>query len=213
MLYNGQTLVHKKTNKLARLNHDREASMWAWNIGKKTAFISENGKKFADDISNYTHIKDELGQPYAHPPKEGQFVDETAKKYLISKAELAKMRRKKLEELEADILDRMAGNVKMNSCIIRGGVKRTYSCDVPKKMVHCPFSDVYPLFRDYFMKRRGAGPLYRSWSSISKRYVDGPMVFRHTDGQVWIYEYSLSELKVIEPGSISTLSSWGGLAS
>jgi hypothetical protein len=155
MLCNGQTLVHKKTNKLVRLD-PVPGSAWAWHINKKTAFISEDGTKFLDDIKNYTNIVDELGQPYAHPPKEGQFVDESAKKYLVSKAKLAKMKQKKLLELEADILDRMAGNVKMNSCIIEGGVRRTYSCDYPKKRVHCPFPGIYSTFRDYFMKRRGA---------------------------------------------------------
>lgn len=202
MLSNGQTLVHKKTKELARMVPE-PGERWAWNIGKNTVFISKEGTEFIDDINNYTHIKDELGQPYAHPPKEGQFVDETAKKYLVSKAELAKMRRKKLKELEADILDRMAGNVRMQSCITNGK-KRTYSCDYPKIMVHCPFPGIYATFRNYFLERRKAVPLYRSWCSITKKYTDGPMVFRHTDGQLWIYEYHLSELKVIEEGSLFT---------
>ena len=204
MLSTGQTLVHKKTKKLARLNPNREASMWAWNIGKKTAFISENGEKFTDDISNYTHIEDELGRPYAHPPKEGQFVDESAKTYLVSKTKLAKMRQEKLKELEAGILDRMAGNIKMSSCTENGKL-RTYSCDSPKKRVHCPFPGIYAIFYSYFMERRKAVPLYRSWCSIKKKYIPGPMAFRHTDGQLWIYERQGLELKVVEEGSINML--------
>jgi hypothetical protein len=90
----GQTLVHKKEGFLARLA-TRDDGPWAWDIGKNTAMVLENGTKVAYDINEFTHISDEFGMPYAESPEKGQFVDISAKKYLVSKAKLAKMRKEK----------------------------------------------------------------------------------------------------------------------
>lgn len=203
MLANGQTLKHKETNRLVRLD-PTPGQTWAWDISKKTAFIAENGTKFIDNINNYTHIEDELGRPYFNMPKEGQFVDESAKKYLVSEEKMAKMRKKKLKEWEAKVLDRMAGNVKMFTYTCNGKPKTT-TCDSAKKSVHCPFADGSKsfLFRDFFLKHRKAIPLYKEWNSIKKEYLDGPMIFRHTDGQMWMYDERVSNLAVIEEGSIN----------
>jgi hypothetical protein len=206
MYFNGQTLVHKKTRKLARLVPKESTSQWAWDIDENTLFIDKKGILFEDDIENYECIKDELGRPYSKQPAKGQFVDESAEKYLVSKKELAKMKKKKLIEWEAEILNRMAGNVETNSFIVNGKIKK-YSCESPKKSVHCPFADgsLSTLFEDFFLKRRHAVPLYKVWNSIVKRYVPGPMVFRHTDGQLWLYDYRLSELRVVMENSINIL--------
>lgn len=53
------------------------------------------------------------------------------------------------------------------------------------------------------LKHKHTNPLYREWNSIKKEYMDGPMVFRHTDGQLWIYDRIVHELTVIEEGSIN----------
>jgi len=208
MLANGQTLRHKKTNQLARLDPE-PGERWAWNIGKKTAFVAEDGTKFVDDINNYAHVEDELGRPYFKQPAKGQFVDESAKKYLVSKKKLARMRQKRLEEWEAKILYRMDHDGPKPVVEIVGKIKTTryplHSSDVGGKYVQCPFADGgdSSLFRDFFLKRRGAVPLYEKWNSIRKEYMPGPMVFRHTDGQLWIYDRMMSELVIIEVGSIN----------
>lgn len=203
MLSNGQTMRHKETNKLARLD-PVPGETWAWDIGKKTAFVAKDGTKFIDDIGNYTHVEDELGRPYSRMPAEGQFVDESAEKYLISAKKLAEMRQKKLKEWEAEVLDRMENGGPKPYTEIIAGVKTTiyprHCCDVAGKSVHCPFADGSDslLFRKFFLANRGATSLYEKWGSVLKKYVSGPMVFRHTDGQIWIYNEQLSELVVIK---------------
>lgn len=189
MYSNGQTLRHKRTNELVRLAPSG-GSDWAWNIGKNTTLIREDGSKFFDDIINYTHIEDELGRPYAKQPKEGQFVDESAKKYLISKREKMRMRKKKLLEWEAKVLKAMKEGEGQSFC-------------TAGKEVHCPFADGSRsyLFGKFFLQRRKARPLYRYWNGIKKGFTDGPMVFHHTDGQVWMYDRS-DTLYVMESASI-----------
>ena len=196
MLSNGQTLKHKKTNKLVRLG----------DVGKETIFIAEDGTKFVDSISNYTYVEDELGRPCGGCPAEGQFVDESLKKYLVSKEELLAMREKKLKEWESYILARMSGKlIKYHVKEYKGGKWHSHSSDVAGKLVTCPFADGArsQLLEDFFLKRRKAVPLYRIWSSIRKEYLPGPMVFRHTDGQLWIYNNIMSELTVIEENSMN----------
>jgi len=197
MFINGQTLVHKETNKLVRL--DPGPDDWDWNINKKTAFISEDGTKFADNISNYTHVRDELGRPYNHLPGKGQFVDESVKKYLVDDKQLSKMRQKKLKEWEAEILDRMSGNIKTFT-YFDDGKPKTHSSDSARKTVHCPFADgsFSSIFRDFFLRRRKAVPLYKTWNGIFKKYINGPMVFKHTDGKLWIYDPHMNNLAAIK---------------
>jgi len=190
MYYNNQTLKHKKTNKLARLvPHSK--STWAWDIGERTPFIGEDGKEFLGNICDYTHIEDELGRPYSKQPKEGQFIDESAKKYLVNKYEKLKMRKKKLLEWEKKVL----GVMKKGDTIIKGQVRKRGS-------VLCPFADgsQSTLFRRFFLKRRKAIPLYKYWNSIRKEYVNGPVSFTYKK-EVWVYHSNLSELCLIKPGS------------
>jgi len=212
MLANGQTLIHKKTKKLARLIPERTGSAWAWPVSKKTPFVDEAGNEFVDDINNYACIRDEFGKPYFKQPKEGQFIDESAKKYLVSEEEFAEMRQKIMEECEKAVLSRMAGNIKMHlSKLNADGTKEYSSFDCPKKSVSNPFwiggSAIY-VFRDFFLKRRGAVPLYREWVSLCGKgeFRDGKMVFRHTDGQIWMHDSPhMNNLVVIEEGSIQVV--------
>lgn len=90
MFVSGQTLRHKETDELVRLDPQPCDTMWAWSIGKKTAFIKKDGAKLIDDINNYTHVTDELGRPYSRQPEPGQFVDESAENHLVSKIKTAK---------------------------------------------------------------------------------------------------------------------------
>jgi hypothetical protein len=215
MYANGQTLVHKKTRKLARIAPELGGSQWAWSISKNTSLVAKDGTWFVGDIKDYECIKDELGRPYYKPPAEGQFVDESAERYLVSKSKLAKMKKKRLEEWEAEILDRMAHGGPGPTVKTIEGLKTTSypktAFDTAGKRVHCPFTDGNrsTVFHDYFMKRRKAVPLYREWNYFRKEYQPGPMVFRHSDGQLWMYNRSTSELVTIEPGSINI--PWGGL--
>jgi hypothetical protein len=208
MLMNGQTLRHRKTGKLARLDPSPNTT-FAWNIGKETAFIAEDGTKFIDDSKDYTHIEDELGRPYANAPEQGQFVDESAKKYLVSEKELLKMRQKRLEQWEAEVLHRMEhggepDEVRVDPDGTRHIKHGKHSCDVAGKMVLCPFSDGSRslLFEKFFLKHRKAVPLFKKYEKFTKDgWRDGPMVFRHTDGQFWLYDSHLNRLIVIRSNS------------
>lgn len=192
MLGIGQTLRHKVTNDLVRLDPQPGDGPWAWDVGKKTALISRDGTKFIDDINNYTNIVDELGRPYAKQPKPGQFVDESAEKYLVSKAKMAKMRKKRLEEWEAELLYRMEN----------GGPKPN-SSDIAGRFINNPFADGgwSGLFEKFFLKRRNAKPLYRYYGSIKKKFVDGPFVFRYK-GKQWIYRHIVGDLVVMKFGPL-----------
>ena len=72
-----------------------------WNYELET-FIDETGKVFTDDIDKYTHIQDEWGNPYVNDVEKGQFVDVSAKKYLVSEKVLASMRIKTLKKVRKD---------------------------------------------------------------------------------------------------------------
>jgi len=185
MYSNGQTLVHKKTKKLARLAPNGVHN-WYNNSSGSTRFIDEKGYHFFDGLKNYTHVSDELGRPYTKQPAPNCFVDETAKKYLVSAKVLAKMRKERLLTWEQSILERMETG--------------SGSCDVAGKEVLCPFADgsYCVLIKEFFLKRRNAKPLYTKWHKFTKEMVDGPLYFKHTDGKYWLYDHMLSDLVVIQ---------------
>lgn len=196
MYCNGQTLRHRKTNELVRLasiKYPLNWVDWASKTDRGTLLIRENGTKFTDNINNYTHIEDEFGRPYAKQPKDGQFVDESAKRYLVSPEEMAEMRQKSLEAWE----DRLLGYM----------VKGKYSADTPGKAVLCPFSDGSrcSVFQEFFLRRRNATPLYKRWNSIKGEFSDGPMIFRHIDGQLWMYRYARGDLVVIQKEDLTNV--------
>uniref|UniRef100_A0A6M3LVA5 Uncharacterized protein n=1 Tax=viral metagenome TaxID=1070528 RepID=A0A6M3LVA5_9ZZZZ len=199
MWYSGQTLRHKITNELVRLNP--EPSTFAWEIGKNTSFIREDGTKFIGNSNDYTHIEDELERPHCKQPKEGQFVDESAKKYLVGRKTLLKMRRKKLLEWEKEVLFRMEnGCVKKPTKTIYGGTiyPRHYG-EKANKIVNNPFSDgsVSFIFQKFFLERRKAKPFYKEYSQFSKKWTNGPLIFHH-NGFTWMYNPHMSNLKVIK---------------
>lgn len=189
MYYATQTLRQKGKKVLVRLLTSKEEreSVFAWGIGKETPLIDKFGNTFFDDINNYTHIEDELGRAYSNPPKKGQFVDESAEKYLVGKKELMKMRTKRLLAWEKEVLTRMTTDA-----------PKPY-CDVKNKYVLCPFSDgsYCHLAATFFLRRRNAKPLYKQYNSIHKRFTNGPMIFEYRK-QTWMYNYMMNHLTVIK---------------
>ena len=158
-----QTLYHKETKKLARLNPLNRDSAWAWDIGDKTRFIDKEGNVFFDHITNYTHIEDEFGRPYSKPLEKGQHVDESAEKYVsLTKGQRIQLCRKSAVEWERKILDKMA--------------KEDY--------ILSPFADgsMCPYMYQYFMKHRKAKPVW-----VSSSLYRSPMMFRYNN-KVWIYQ-------------------------
>lgn len=191
MYYNGQTLQHKETNELVRLvpfSPDHVCK-----IDRGVLLVRENGDEFSDCINNYTYIEDEFGRPYAKQPKEGQFVDESAKRYLVGPEKMAEMRQKSLREWE----DRLFGYME----------KGRFSTGTPGKTVLCPFADGSDcsMFQKFFLRRRNAVPLYRQWNTFSKKFCDGPMVFHHIDGQLWMYRHTLNDLVVIQKEGLTNV--------
>ena len=175
-----QTLAHKQTKELVCLTGYMRGT------GRKVVLIDVNGVYREDDLDNYTHIDDEFGRPYTKQPRENEHVNTEAAKYLVGKDELLNLRRNSLIAWEKRILDRMNGiNMKQ--------------CDVAHKYVLCPFSDgsFCPPVRDYFLKNRNAKPLFRRYDPVRKEWVDGAVVFKHTDNQMWMYDSGLNALYVI----------------
>lgn len=184
----GQTLRHKETNELVSLVPAKEASVWHWgNSDKGTLFYREDGTMFTDDHQNYTHVEDELGRPVSHPPKEGEFVDTSLKKYLVSPEKLAKMREDKLKSWEQDVLVRLYRD----------------------NRVFCPFADGSrsKVFKDYFLDKYGAIPLHITYNSISKKFDD--MYCRQyifwLDGTLWMYDDQMSEIKEVDLGHMKAV--------
>ena len=158
-----QTLYHKETKKLARLNPLREDSIWAWDISDKTRFIDKEGNVFFDDINNYTCIEDEFGRPYSKLPGKGQCVDESADKYVnLTQGQRIRLRRKSAVGWERKILDKMA----------------------KEDFILCPFADgsMCSYMYNYFMKRRKAKPVW-----VSSSLYRAPMMFKYNN-KVWIYQ-------------------------
>ena len=158
-----QTLYHKETKKLVRLDILKIDSIWAWDIGYNTRFVDKEGNVFLDDIKNYACIEDEFGRPYSNPPRKGQHVDESAGKYVnLTQGQRMRLRRKSAIEWERKILDKMA--------------KEDY--------ILCPFADgsMCPYMYNYFMKRRKAKPVW-----VSSSLYRAPMMFKYNN-KVWIYQ-------------------------
>ena len=186
MYANGQTLMSKDRKRLVRLKPVSGAGIWSEGI---ELFIDEDGNEFTDSINHYTYIKDEFGRAYSSPVENGQYVDISAKKYLISDEELLQMRVQSLKDWEKVVLARMNGNaVKFTGYMVNGKYK-TYTCDIPGKFVHCAFCDggKCDVFQNYFLINRCAKPLFKQYNSIKKELVNGPMIFYY-EGQLWLYD-------------------------
>jgi len=186
MYYAMQTLRHKENNELVRLVPTPYDTgwKWDWSLGANTLVVDELGNKLQIDINDYTCIKDEFGTARGDRPNKGQFVAECLKKYLVSKFELMKMRKKSLLEHERNILDRMAGiNCK--------------GIDIPTKQVLHPFKS--RLVHKFFLRRRKAIPLVKTWrKAFGSAEKEGfhinhtTWVFLHTDGQLWRWDNNAS---------------------
>lgn len=167
MYYSSQTLRHKGTNALVRLAGEKEGPAFHWNIEDgKSAFIAEDGTHFRDILDNYTHIEDELGRPVAgFDIKQGEFVDSSLRKYLVSPEEKAQMREAKLLAWEAELLAEM-----------RAGGR-----------VLCPFADgsKSQVFQEWFLKRRNAVPLWEE-DSGQKWPEWAPVAFQF-EGNWWVH--------------------------
>jgi len=194
MYYNGQTLISKDKKRLVRIK-PINSSTFFWHNNKKVLFIAEDGKEFTDDINNYTYIVDEFDRSYNPPIKKGEYVGTEVKKYLVSKKKLMEMREKRLKEWENEILERMKSK--------KNPMHKRF--DKPGKTVFCPFSDGKSclMFQEFFLKNRNATSLYEEWGTLFNQnfkdgFVSGPMAFKHTDGQVWIYDYYVDKLIVIK---------------
>jgi len=178
MWYSGQTLRNVDTNKLARLCPEKD-STFAWNIGKGTAFIDENGKKFFDDSSKYTHISDEFGRAVSGQIKKGQFVDVSLKRYLVSKKKLLDMKNLKCQEWEIKILKELDN----------------------KKYCHCPFADgsFCNEFQEWFLKKYGAISSYKAYDDFKKKHSTDmcrQYLFKYND-KIWIYNEMLHEISLL----------------
>lgn len=176
MYMNGQTLRHKDTNKLIKLAISGDSS-FAWNISDKTAMYDEDGKPFVDDISNYTHIENEFGQAACGGYSKDNKPDLSLKKYVG--VDLTAMRETSLLAWETKLLAEMD---KTN-------------------IILCPFANgsQCPLFKQFFLERRKAVPLYQEWNRYEKHnnttpvesfntsvWNDGPPTFVYKDQQ-WLY--------------------------
>lgn len=163
MYYSNQTLRHKETNQLVALCPTNKDTVWKWNIGNKTLFVDKQGNKFVDDISNYIHIEDELGNPCSNDPKKGQFVDESLEKYLVSKHKLLKMKKQTLNLYLNQILEKLT---KEKSFMVNFSSTHNY------------------VFKKYFLRYMHATPLYISYDKIYKKY-------RPSREKVFIYNHKL----------------------
>lgn len=179
MYMSHQTLVHKVTKKIVRLNPAKSCSSFAWAIGHNTCLMGEDGKIFTDDINNYTHIEDEFGRPIS-----GSYFkdkpDLSLKEYVnLTDSQKKRLKLKSCKEWEARILKEMEES----------------------KSVRCPFADgdICPAIRDFFMKNRKAKVLFNYYDSYSKKMLPAwwEMIFTYK-GQKWIYNDRLSELCVVE---------------
>lgn len=125
-----------------------------------------------------------------------------------------KLSNKVLQSMETELLARIDGNaVNYSGSEFKNGKWNGFSFDLPGKVVINPF--ITPAigtslqFEKYFLKRRKAKPLYKRACNIPKngskllnkrslKFFDGPMFFKHTDGQYWLYDYLGNELVVIK---------------
>jgi hypothetical protein len=113
MYYSKQTLYHKVTHKIVRLNPSEDnCSSWNWELGKnsgKTHLIDEDGNTFWDNINDYTNFEDFLGEPQPgnlhNSPN--PYVDITLKKFLVFGEEREKLRKKELENICKDIFTKL----------------------------------------------------------------------------------------------------------
>lgn len=186
MYYASQTLRHKETNDLVRLRmaeDDGIPSLWHWGNLKngETLFVSEDGSVIKGHLKDYTHIEDELGRACGGIPDKDEYVATRYKKYLVPAKEMAILREKKLLEWEAMVLGEMEQSDEVRN----------------------PFADGSQswVFEKWFLEKRGALSLHRSYDSIREKHHDEAymdsrsQIFFH-QGRFWVWMAHLSALAV-----------------
>jgi hypothetical protein len=139
--------------------------------GSGPNLIAEDGTRFRGDLNDYDCVRDELGRPAGGRPPEGKHVDVRLKKYLVSGEEIAQMREERLHSWEAKLLGKMAQE---------GEVRHPFFAD----------GSISRVFAEWFLSRRGARPLHRSWDWYKKVFtLSRDQIFTH-QGKVWIYKHS-----------------------
>jgi hypothetical protein len=177
MYCSGQTLVHKKTKKLARFAvNKKECSMFQWGLGENTVFVGEDGKSFVDDPENYTCVRDEFGRPISGIfSKSGP--DLSLKRYVdLTKKQRLELKSQSIIEWEKRVLNKMD---KQNSVL-------------------CPFSDGSRCWemQKIFLRRRGARPLFKQYDSCLKRFRNSNKSIFEYGRKTWMFDGS--ELVVIK---------------
>jgi len=160
MYYAHQTLIHKKTKKLARLNPSAKTA-FNWEIGTNTSFIDENGKEFADDINFYQPILDWFGRPIAgYDIKKGEFIDKSLLQYCVSK----KVREQKYKEALIEWYDWVLEELDK------------------KDFINNPFADgsVCSVAYKYFKEQIKAKPLFTIiGNEHSFQKTEGALIFKY----------------------------------
>jgi len=159
--------------------------MWHWGpLGSgETLFVTEDGTIIKGQLKDYTHVEDELGRACGGIPKKGDHVDMSLKKYLVGPEEMAILKEKKLREWEAKVLGEMEEGDE----------------------VSCPFADGSQpwVFEKWFLERRGAIPLHKSYDRISAKHREEAFpgsrdsLFFH-QGKFWVHLGHLSKLAVTQ---------------
>lgn len=191
MLGARQTLRHKETNELVRLHPEGpDTEMWHWgpiNSGE-AAFIGEDGQLLKGTLKDYTHIEDELGRPCCGNPLEGEHVATRYKKYLVPEAEMEKLREVRLLGWEAKVLQEVGENKEIRAPFCAGGR--------PSQV-----------FRKWFLERRKAITLHKTYDDISAKHRDCDFPdCRHFlfvyQGKAWLYESHQGTLARTDPGQL-----------
>jgi hypothetical protein len=184
MYSHGQTLRHKETNCLVRLVPQNDDSAWYWPGEGATLFYGEDGTTFVGKLKDYTHINDEFGRAAIGRVKEGEFVDTSLKKYLVSEEKLADLREKSLSEWAAKVLNKL----------------------ITIGIAHNPFADgsFCTMAKEYFLKKHNAKQLHLSYNSITKKsdFMYCHQYVMKIDGKVWLYD---EQMGYITPTSLEHL--------
>ncbi len=221
MYCTGQTLRHKVTGKLARLATG-EDSAFAWDIGPGTQFIGEDGKPFKADIDDYIHVSNEWGEPQTGDFR-GKGPDLSLKRYVVSDAKMAKMRKAALRRarkaaivLEAELLGVLDGTLdrkrlqvvkgKVTQHVNQGSGQITDSRPHMANISTWPDRKTFPSsryagsktfdFMDWFLTRRKAKTLYTRGGWSDKKQAQGHFAAARAfryGGKRWVWHYMSKE--------------------
>ena len=184
--HNLQTIRHKTKNFLVRLGTEEEYRLCAaagfrgttgalggYLLLAGTTLVREDGSMFLADLADYDCVRDELGRPVGGLPADGEWVDTRLKKYLVSAAELLRMRQKKLFDWEQKVMATM----KLGHLVL------------------CPFADGSRsiVFQKFFLERRGAIPLYVGWDTYHEVYKGYGALLLEAFGKPWVFTGGIAQ--------------------